>query len=412
MNQYIICIPDTHDSHDFLAAAQKYSLPLILLVKNKWIESIKSFPWDYLVVEDLNQKELIKKKLQDFLFRKYPNSLICNCIAFGEANIELIGYLNTSFKTNGLNDKQAVLFRDKYLMKLKARSLGISVPLFSSSHERANLYEALEKRSTPFKILIKPKKAWGCRGIKTFASPEESNRYIETLDRPEDYILEEYLDADMYHVGGLVNQGKTILSVVVKHGASLFEMGRSAKEHLILYTIDQHSKEAQQFKHVHDQVVEGFGLKQGLTFIEFFKDRLTGEIMLCEAAARHPALHVPKLYEIITQRNIFNAYAQILSRQLTGKSSLACIQSNHDFAGLISFAALPGRLVAVDSLDHFNRDEVVYKQQSPHLLNTIFENISFKNTIGQVMIRTRTEKECLDLLHTYCKHFNYKTISV
>lgn len=410
MKPYIVCIPDTQDSYEFLKAAQKYSLPLILLIKKKWAESIEAFPWDSLIIDNLDDHEDVKKAVEDFLSQKYPHSRIVRFIAFGEANIELIGLLNSTFMTDGLKSTQAALFRDKYLMKLKAQSLGIPVPLFSTIAERADFYAALKHPSTPFKILIKPKRAWGCQGIVTFSSPEEADRYIEQLESPDEYILEEYLEASMYHVGGLVNQGKTVLSVVIKHGASLFEMGRSVKEHLILHTIDQHSKTARTFKSIHDHICEGFELKQGLTFIEFFKEHSSGNILLCEAAARHPALHVPKLYEIVTEKNIFDAYAQILSNELKGENSSLEIKPNQDFAGLVSFAALPGKLVAVDSLDKFSEDQIVYKQQSHNLLNTVFKDISFKNTIGQIMIRTCSEKECVESLNAYSANFYYRTV--
>jgi hypothetical protein len=410
IGSYIVCIPDTQDSQEFLRAAEKYTLPLLLLVKESWMKSVKNYTWDSLLVEDFNQKENIRNLIQSYLSKH--NAKLFTCIAFGEGNIELIGYLNTTFRIEGLNHVQAILFRDKYEMKQKAQDLGLPVPLFSTCYDRKRLYQQLTKENKTFKILIKPKKAWGCQGIVAFDSQDEVERYLKHLKNWDDYLLEEYLVAEMYHVGGLINQGETIHSVVVKHGASLFEMGRSSPEHLILHTIDQQSTEAKELKKYHDRIVKEFGLTYGLTFIEFFRETSTGKILLCEAAARHPALHVPKLYEIVAGFNYFEAYAELLSCWIQRKNyCLSIPKMCNPYAGIISFAALPGKLTYVDSLERFNEEEIVYKNQPADLINKHFETISFKNTIGQIIIQTESEKRCLDLLREYCTNFKYQTVA-
>ncbi|MGL5264413.1 MAG: ATP-grasp domain-containing protein [Candidatus Rhabdochlamydia sp.] len=415
MRKIIVFIPDTVDSFEFLEAAETFQLPLLLLIKEKWLKKLQSFPWDYLIIKDFKDMENIALSIQEFLSKKSSENKVWDCIAFSESNIELMGYLNTCFITEGLNKNQAELFRDKYLMKVKAKSLGLSTPLFASYKERSAFYKELQKichsKQKQFAFLIKPRKGWACQGIEKFFSIEEAEKYTLTLESPEDYLFEEFLEADLFHVGGLVTHGRTVLSVVMKYAPPPFELGRSSPEHAAIYTINQNSEEAICLKNTHDVLVKGFGLKEGFTFIEFFKE-LNGQISLCEAAARHSALSVPKLYEIVTKKNFFKEYARALSIRLTGAMPVyyPLIKESCIYAGFIHFAALPGKLIKVDSIDRFNHAEIVHKSQPNNLLGMIFKDFSFKNTIGQIFIKTKTESHCQNLLQTYCREFKYQTI--
>lgn len=416
MKKIIVFIPDTVDSLEFLEAAKIFQLPLLLLIKEKWFAEPQSLPWDYLVIKNFEDMENVSANIQEFLSKK-PSLKIWNCIAFSESNIELMGYLNTYFGTEGLSQGQAELFRDKYQMKLQAKALGMPTPLFAPYKERGAFYKNLQKichsKQKQFAFLVKPRKAWACQGIEKFFSIEEAEKHMLTLEAPEEYLFEEFLEADLFHVGGLVIQGQVVLSIVVKYDIPPFESGRSASEHSIIHTIDQSSKEASGLKCAHDILVNGFGLKEGFTFIELFKEP-NGQILLCEVAARHPALGTPKLYEAVTRKNFFKEYAHALSVRILGEAPMyqPLVSSSSVYAGLISFAALPGKLIEVDSIERFNQAEIIYKSQPKGLLGTIFKEISFRNTIGQIFIKTETESHCQSLLQTYCREFSYKTIAV
>lgn len=414
MRKIIVFIPDTIGSFEFLEAAKIFHLPLLLLIKEKWLKELQPLSWDYLIINDFKNMKNVALSIQAFLSKKSSENKVWDCIAFSESNIELIGYLNTYFVTEGLNQNQAELFRDKYLMKLKAKSLGLSTPLFAPYKERNAFFQELQKvchsKQKQFAFLIKPRKGWACQGIEKFFSIEEAEKYTQTLESPNDYLFEEFLEADLFHVGGLVTHGKTVLSVVIKYDPPPFELGRSRPEHSAVYTINQNSEEAFYLKNTHDTLVKGFGLKEGFTFMEFFKES-NGLVSLCEAAARHSALSVPKLYEIVTKKNFFKEYARALSIRLAGAMPVyyplrkkTCI-----YAGFIHFAALPGKLIKVDSIDRFNQPEIVYKSQPNDLSGLIFKDFSFKNTIGQIFIKTKTESHCQSLLQTYCREFKYQT---
>jgi hypothetical protein len=409
MNNWIVCIPDTLDSFEFLHAARKYQLKLLLVIKEKWLKDVQSFPWEHLIVKDFGNQESIAESIKAFFDQK-PGSKIVDCLVFAESNIELMGYLNSFFHTNGLTRDQALLFRDKYTMKVRAQQLGIPAPLFARLQDRSHFYDELKKiceqKKKPLCFLIKPRKSWACRGIQKFSSIDLAEREVSQLENVDDFLIEEYLDAEMFHIGGIIQDKKAICSVVVKHDASLFEMGRSLPEHMILHTIDQNSEDALRIKEAHDRIVAGFGYQNGISFFEFFKEISSGQIYLCETAARHPALHVPKMYEIVSGKNYFDEWARILSGQIECGASKCC----SSFAGIISFAALPGTIAEVDSLDRFNDPEIIYKQQPSNLIGTVFQSISFRNTIGQIIIRTKTESRCMDLLQSYCQGFKYRVV--
>ncbi len=392
----IACIPDTTESFQFLNACVELGLPLLLLVKSKWLDSIREYPWQYLLIEDFSsEKEIIEKVTpcnQENTFIEF--------ISFGEAQVELTAKLNNYFNTKGLGVEAAALFRDKYLMKSKAEELGIAVPAYSNYEQRHQFYSNLDSGK---EFLVKPRKAWGCQGIVKFSNMIEAEKHLDTLENPRDYMLEELAPQEMYHVGGLISDNKTLLTVVVKHDTPILDLGSDSATNMIIHTIDQNSDLAESLRVAHDKIARGFEITRGLTFMEFFCDP-DGKIMLCEAAARHPALQTPKLYELITGRNFFYEYAHLLAK---GELSCKELSKIHKYAGLINFAALPGKIVSVDNLEDIDDPQISYRYQQPNLVGKKFDSWSFKNTIGRLIINANTEQDCINQLLNYNNTFKY-----
>lgn len=412
-----LCIPDSKESVLFLEEASKIQLPLIILTKKKWFHhfEFKNILGIVYFEDHDNYSEIFKKTLQ-FLQNYNPKIKIFDVLAFGEAQVELMAYLNTQFSTDGLKIQQSLLFRDKYVMKKKAAELSIPTPFFaccSNVDERTEFYKktiaSCQRKNVPFAVLIKPKKSWACQGMKKATSIEIAEEHIATLPNPQDFMIEEYLYADMYHISGLHSQKEIVLTAVVKHLNSAFESGRSVSEHSILHTIDQKGEIARMLQYYHNIISKEFGIINGLTFIEFFYEKQTKKIYFCEAAARHIALFIPTIYEISTGYHILRSFAHICKKRLYSQEPLLLpLKEDLPYAGVIIFAALPGKLTQIDSLDKFQDPEIVLKREIPNILGKEFPHISFANMIGQIFVKTNSENHCVNLLCSYAKNFSYQ----
>lgn len=407
----ILCLPDIKASLSFIAKAYERQLNLILVLKEKWLESTDySGALGFVVVPDLTNSKQIITKVDAILERFEHRVNIDHVVAFAEQNIELVGLLTDYYEASGISSTQAQWFRDKYIMKQRAKEAGIKCPLFalwSNVDEKEHFYEELmltcQRKNKPISIIVKPRKLWGSEGVNRFSSIEALEAHMQSCtEDPDNWLLEEYITGDVFHVDTVVKDGRAIFYVVEKYGLPLLDIANSHQNHFIDYTIDPASKIANELLKVHQDVVKAFGLGTGTTHIEFFVEADTGEVLLCEAAARPPGMDIPRLHEIAVGCNPFT----VLVDALTGSEFKNVITSN-SFAGVICFTPRPGKLVEVDSIEKFDDPEIVYKEQNVQC-GTVFESITYVNELGRIYIKTESEERCISLLKKYAEKFNYQ----
>lgn len=413
----ILCLPDIKASSPFIAKVYERQLNLILVLKEKWLEYVDcSGALGLIVVPDItnspeftNSEEIITKV--DAILERFETQInIDYVVAFAEQNIELLGFLTDHYRASGISSIQAQWFRDKYTMKQRAKEAGIKCPLFalwSNVDERKRFYKELllmcQKKNKPISIILKPRKRWGAEGINRFSSIEaleaHMQSYAEGLD---DWLLEEYISGDVFHVDTVVKDGRAILYLVEKYGVPLLDIANSQQSHFIDYTIDPASKIGNELLKVHQDVVKAFGLGTGMTHIEFFVEADTGEVILCEAAARPPGMDIPKLHEIAVERNDFSVFGDALT-----DCEFKDVITSNSFVGLICFTPRAGKLIEVDSLEKFDDPEIVYKEQNIQL-GTVFRSTDYHNELGRIYIKTESEERCISLLKKYAEKFNYQ----
>lgn len=134
-------------------------------------------------------------------------------IATSETDILRAAKLRDLFRIPGQTFESALFFRDKILMKERLLTHGIQVPLFKRVNSPLDVFEFIEAHSYP--CIIKPARGYG--SVKTtvlhnsgdlecfFKTTSCFNEFLETnLD------IEKYIPADMYHIDGIIRDGKII----------------------------------------------------------------------------------------------------------------------------------------------------------------------------------------------------------
>lgn len=253
---------------------------------------IPYIPWNF---ERLNERSLeIAERLKE--------EGVDAAIPLFEETVEWAGAINSVLMDNPRLHGQAVLFRDKALMKRRAQLGGIRVGIFEEAHEMDDVYRFFKRvNQTLLKLDGDPQdpihlKAFdkaGCLGHRMIKTIEE----IDAIPENEyPLLMESHLDGWEFAVEAWIWDGKIQflnISEYVTLGYSVFVPATPELEswrHLITEQIEK--------------LIKTFDIKFGQIHPEYFVTS-DGTMYFGEVAYRPPGF---KAFELIERAYGFNAY--------------------------------------------------------------------------------------------------------
>lgn len=269
-----------------------------VVVAPEWAEDyckkndIPFIPWNF---ERLNDRSLeIAERLKD--------EGVDVAVPLFEETVEWAGAINSVLMGNPRLHGQAVLFRDKALMKRRAQLGGIRVGIFEEAHEKDDVVRFLRRvNQTLLKLDGDPNdpihlKAFdqaGCLGHRVIRTPEEVNAIPES-DFP--LLMESHLDGWEFAVEAWIHDGKIRflnISEYVTLGYSVFVPATPELESW---------REA--ITNEIEKLIKTFDIKFGQIHPEYFVTS-DGTMYFGEVAYRPPGF---KAFELIERAYGFNAY--------------------------------------------------------------------------------------------------------
>lgn len=253
---------------------------------------IPYIPWNF---ERLNDRSMeIAEKLKD--------QGVDVAIPLFEETVEWAGAINSVLMDNPRLHGQAVLFRDKALMKRRAQLGGIRVGIFEEAHEKDDVYRFFKRvNQTLLKLDGDPEdpihlKAFdkaGCLGHRMIKSAEE----IDSIpDAEYPLLMESHLDGWEFAVEAWIWDGKIQflnISEYVTLGYSVFVPATPELESWRTAITEQIEK-----------LIKTFDIKFGQIHPEYFVTS-DGTMYFGEVAYRPPGF---KAFELIERAYGFNAY--------------------------------------------------------------------------------------------------------
>jgi len=253
---------------------------------------IPYIPWNF---ERLNDKSMeIAERLQQ--------EGVDVAIPLFEETVEWAGAINAVLMQNPRLHGQAMLFRDKALMKRRAQLGGLRVGIFEEAHEKDDVIRFLRRvNQTLLKldgdpndpIHLKYFDKAGCLGHRTIRTPEEVDA-IPDSEYP--LLMESHLDGWEFAVEAWIWNGKVYflnISEYVTLGYSVFVPATPELESWRNLIADQIEK-----------LVKAFDIQFGQIHPEFFVTS-DGTMYFGEVAYRPPGF---KAFELMERAYGFNAY--------------------------------------------------------------------------------------------------------
>lgn len=219
-----------------------------------------------------------------------------------EETVEWAGAINSVLMDNPRLHGQAVLFRDKALMKRRAQLGGIRVGIFEEAHEKDDVVRFLKRVNQTLlhldgdpndPIHLKAFDKAGCLGHRVIRTPEEVDA-IPDSEFP--LLMESHLDGWEFAVEAWVHDGKICflnISEYVTLGYSVF----------VPATPELESWRPAITREI-EKLIKTFDIKFGQIHPEYFVTS-DGTMYFGEVAYRPPGF---KAFELIERAYGFNAY--------------------------------------------------------------------------------------------------------
>jgi len=378
----LFCISSYEKGQPFLREAARLGANVTLLTTDKLRDA--DWPKDILhelltMPEDLTPEQVLNTVT--YLAR---SRRIDRIVALDEFDVENAALLREHMRLPGLGQTISRYFRDKLAMRSQAKSKGIPVPEFTGVFNYDDLHAFM--RDVPGPWLLKPRMNASAIGIKPIQNESELWPVLDQLgDVQSDYVLERFVAGEVFHVEGVTWGGKVLCSIPCKYGRppmqTMHQGGVFTTRNLSLISDDGVGLAA-----IHQRLIEGFGLPNGVTHSEFIKSAADGKFYFLETAARVGGAYIADMVEFATGVNPWVEWARI-EVALAGGTEYTLAPPRRDFAGsVISLARqdAPDRSAYVDP-------EIALRLHKPHHAG--------------IIVTSSSEGRVKDLVESYAVRF-------
>ena len=196
-----------------------------------------------------------------------------------------MAYATQKLGLPGIGYDCAKLFTDKYLMRERCRQLGlpsIEYQLVDTLEEAKAFLQRLERP-----VIIKPVDSGGSKGVTRIDSEADLDRHFaeaKQFSGNGKVIIERFIQGREFEVDAIALNGRA--KTLMYADLESFDLPNVFASTTRLYPSVADPEVVERLLALDTAVVEGFGLRQGLTHDEYIMDEEDGEIYLLESAAR------------------------------------------------------------------------------------------------------------------------------
>jgi hypothetical protein len=305
-----VCISNYFKGADFLIQLKKLGNKVYLITSEK----LRDEPWPFDHVD-----EVFYMSGQDtdwnleHLLLGVGNLMKANkidaIIALDDFDVEKATYLRENIRIDGMGQTTGRYFRDKLAMRMRAKSCGISNPNFCSLFNDHDINAFADTIPDPW--VLKPRSEASASGIIKVYDKESLWIHINEMGNNRfKYLLEQFRPGDVYHCDSLVLNGKILFSITSKYLTTPMEISQGGgifRSATIPYDCDDDKA----IKVVNEQVIKGFGLKNGVAHSEYIKCKDNDKIYFLETSSRVGGAHIAEMVAEASNINLWKEWAAI-----------------------------------------------------------------------------------------------------
>ena len=270
-------------------------------------------------------------------------------VCLWEPGVILAARLREALGVPGMGVAQALLYRDKDLMKKAVAAAGVRVPFHRRAATAQEVWAAVEEFGYP--AIVKPIDGAGSMDTFRVDSAGELERAITRLGHVATVNVEEFIDAEEFTYDTICSGGR----VLYEH------VGYYRPRPLVARTEEWISPQTLSLRDIdtpwvkdgvrqgHD-VLRALGFDTGFTHMEWYR-KADGEVVFGEIAARPAGARTVDLMNFNSDVDLFAGYAEA---ELEGTLSQNVTRAYY-VANVFKRAHGQGRIVRVEGLDEVRR---------------------------------------------------------
>lgn len=353
----ILCLASYYKGGAFIRTAKQIGCKVLLITR----ENMSGENWPRESIDEIFYMPNLRTRPDiiyavSYIARSHDIDLI---IALDDYDVETAGALRDHLRLTGLGESHARHFRDKLTMRTLARDAGIPIPEFTPVFNYDRLREFMQRVPPPW--LLKPRSEASAMGISTIHQPDELWPVLDRLgDAQSFHLLEQFLPGDVFHVDGLVQDGRLIFAEA--HGyarppMSVYQGGGV----FATRTLERNSSTAKSLVALDRRVLKALGAVRGATHVEFIRAHADGKFYFLECAARVGGANIAEAVEYATGLNLWAEWAKIEIANKRGEEYQLPETRSH-YAGLLNCLSHQ----EFPDMSGYQDDEVVWRLNKKH----------------------------------------------
>ncbi|XP_022778026.1 uncharacterized protein LOC111319543 [Stylophora pistillata] len=244
--------------------------------------------------------EIVAKKVKE----EKEFRIICS----EDFNATLAAKVRKAFSLPGVYPEVVENYTNKFLQKELLQKAGIPIPQYFALNilnpvEKAEIVfkDAQERLGIPF--IIKPRDLYGTIGVAKISSMEELKHYFQCNDHYQEFILEEYIEGQLYHCDLFCQEGKYLFSEACEYTFNGLSFVKG-KNHGSM-PLQKEDPLREKIIHFCQKANNILSLLDGCSHHEVFVT-LGNEIVFLESGPKPPRSFVPLIYKKMFGINLLN----------------------------------------------------------------------------------------------------------
>jgi len=380
MSLTLLCIATYRKGDEFLKECDRQGCRVLLLTEEK----LRDADWPR---EAIDAFYFVRRGMQDDDIRKGAAYLarterLDRIVALDDFDVGMAAMLREYLHVPGMGETTGRAFRDKLAMRSRARAAGIPCPEFVHVVNDAAVAEWTARVPAPW--VLKPRAQAAAIGIRKIASAETLREILDSLgDARADYVLEQFVPGDVFHVDSLVFNRRVLFAVASAYASPPMTVAHEGGI-FVTRTLESDDPEAEALKAANARVLDSFGLLRGVSHTEFIRGR-DGALYFLETSARVGGAFIVDVVEAATGVNLWREWAKI---EIAGEhGSYVAPPARTLSAGIVLSLARQEE----PDMHAYDEPEVVRRIRKPHHAGLI--------------VASEDERRVRDLLESYVTRF-------
>jgi biotin carboxylase len=324
----IFCIATYRKGDEFLRECRRQGCRVLLLTEEK----LRHSDWPREAVDEFYylRRDMPAEDIRKGIASVGRTQQIDRIVALDDFDVELAAMLREYVRVPGMGETTARAFRDKLAMRGRARSGGIRCPDFVHVLSTDRIREWTSRIPAPW--VMKPRSQAAAVGIRKLHNTDELWQAIDAAgDGHADYLLEQFVPGDVFHVDSIVFNRQPLFAMVSRYATPPMAVAHEGGI-FVTRTLPADDGIVGPLQEMNKKVLTSFGLRQGVSHTEFIRGA-DGELYFLETSARVGGAFIVDVIEAASGINLWREWARVEIAGEDGAYELPPLESRH--AGIV-----------------------------------------------------------------------------